>query len=98
MERAAIKLGTLCEKLGRTLVAFEFGSIVNNPCPVGLVVLRTKATDKEKGEFIEAVLPSRAFIRARGRNGGGHGTVEVVTVDRLRPRRQAQRKEYEDRD
>jgi hypothetical protein len=78
------------------LVAFELGSIINDPCPVGLVISRNKAINKENGQFMEAVLSCLSFIRP-GLNGSSNGTVEVLTVERLRPRRQAQRKEYEDR-
>jgi hypothetical protein len=79
------------------LVAFELGPIINDPCPVGLVISRKKAINKENGQFMEAILSYRSFIRPRGLNGSSNGTVEVLTVERLRPRRQAQREECEDR-
>jgi hypothetical protein len=77
------------------MVAFELGSIINDPCPIGLVISRKKAIKKEKGQFVEAILSRCSFIRPR-LDGSSNGTVEVLTVERLRPRRQAQREEYED--
>jgi hypothetical protein len=59
--------------------------------------LRIKATNKKNHQFVEAVVSCRSFICPRARNGSGDGAIEVLTVERLRFRRQAQRKGYEDR-
>jgi hypothetical protein len=60
-----------------------------------LVISRNKAINKENGQFRGAILSCRSSPRAL--NGCSNGTIEVLTIERLRPRGQAQRKEYEDR-
>jgi len=90
-----IKLLAFCEKLGCTAFAVQLGSIINDPCPVGLVISRNKAINKEMDQFRGAMLACRSCSRALNRYS--NGTIEVLTIERLRPRRQALRKEYEDR-
>jgi hypothetical protein len=75
----------------------QFGSIINDPCPIGLIILRIKSTKKKNDQFMEAIISRRTFICPRALNGGSNGAIEVLTAERLRFRRQAQRKGYEDR-
>jgi hypothetical protein len=62
-----------------------------------LIVLRIKATKKKNEQFMEAIISCRIFICPRALNGSSNGAIEVLTAERLRFRRQAQRKGYEDR-
>jgi hypothetical protein len=70
---------------------------MNDPCPIGLVILPIKATKKKKKQLMEVVLFCRAFICTRVLNGSSNGAIEVLTAERLRVRRRIQRKDYEDR-
>ena len=94
MKRLAVKLRTFCEKLGWTAFLLQVGSIINDPCPVGFVILRNKTTQEEMGQF-GAILSCRS--RSLGFDGGGNGTIEVLAIERLRFGGEPQRKEYEDR-
>jgi len=62
-----------------------------------LIILLIKATKKKSEQFMEAIISRRTFICPRALNGSSNGAIEVLTVERLRFRRQAQRKGYEDR-
>jgi hypothetical protein len=75
----------------------QFGSIINDPCPIGLIILRIKATNKKNDQFMEAIISRHTFICPRALDGGSNGAIKVLTAERLRFRRQAQRKGYEDR-
>ena len=92
MERLTVKLHAFCEKLGGTALLLQVGSIINDPCPVGFVILRNETTKKEMGQFGVYSCHARSLVF----NGGGNGTIKVLTIERLRPGRQPQRKEYED--
>jgi len=94
MERLTVKLDAFCEKLGWTAFLLQVGSIINDPCPVGVVILRNKTTKKEMGQFGGTIRSCRS--RSLAFNGGGNGTIKVLTIERLRPGRQPQRKQGED--
>jgi hypothetical protein len=93
-ERLTIKLHAFYEKLGCNEFLLQVGSIINDPCPVGFVILRNKTTQEEMGQF-GAILSCRS--RSLGFDGGGNGTIEVLTIERLSLGGQPQCKEYEDR-
>jgi hypothetical protein len=73
------------------------GSIISDPCPIGFVILRNKATDEENEQLMSAILSSRTFTRPRFLNLGGDGAIEVLPIERLRPRGQAQQEDRDDR-
>ena len=62
MERALIKLGAFCEKFGCIPFRAQFGSIISEPCPIGLVILRIKATKKENEQLTGDILSCRILI------------------------------------
>ena len=76
-----MKLHAFWEKLGCYKLLLQAGSIVNDPCPVGFVILCNKTTQKEMGQLGD-ILSCRS--RSLGFDGGGNGTIEVLTIERLR--------------
>jgi hypothetical protein len=97
MERALIKLRACCEKLGRISSGVQLGSIINDPCPIGFVILRIQATNKKNDQFMEVIICCRTSPCARILDGRSNGTIEVLTAERFRFRRQAERNGCEDR-
>jgi hypothetical protein len=97
MQRALIKLRAFGEKPGRVLPAAQLGSIINDPCPIGLVILRIQATNKKDDQFMEAIIVGRTSAGPRVLNGGGNGAIEVLMAERFRYGGQAQRNGCEDR-
>ena len=96
--RLEIQLLAFCEKLSRNSLAAQFVPIISDPCPVGLVILRNETIDKEKGQF--SILRCRSCLQALTRCSDG--AIEILTIERLRPRwqaqqKRAQRKQCEDR-
>ena len=87
MERLAVKLHAFCEKLGWTAFLLQVGSIINDPCPVGLIILRIKATNKENDQFMEVIVSARTSVCPRVLNGSSNGAIEVLAAERLRLRR-----------
>jgi hypothetical protein len=62
-----------------------------------LIILRIEATKKKNDQFMEAIISRLTFIGPRALDGSSNGAIEVLTAERLRFRRQAQRKGYKDR-
>ena len=68
----------------------QLGSIRTDPCPIGLIILPIKATNKKNDQFFEAI-SCRTSICPRGLNFSSNGAIDAPTAERLRFRRQGQR-------